>query len=141
MIKEKATPSRSESLLAIIRSQMFYAQSSTSVSLGLVDSETMKLLQLYLEDERLAKVLASPEKGPDKLQVKREDLENATKCAAELAQKGLPITMVSTDEMLDINDIFEILDPSLLKLRKTLYPWEARVIVALTYLSTLPKSR
>ena len=97
MIKEKSSLSRSKSLLAILKIQMFHSEHTTFFAPGIMDQETMNLLQLYLEDERLAKVLANNDNGPDKLIIKKEDLESATKCTAQLAIRNLPITMVSTD--------------------------------------------
>lgn len=77
--------------------------------------ENSELLKLFLEEERLAKLLASPQNEPrpfdgqpmpEERNISKETLTQAIACAKELAQRGVSTIMVPRDEMLDISQVF-----------------------------------
>lgn len=106
MIKQGLEVSRSEAMLASL--SFPYQPSVFAPSYGPIFSnpENAELLKLFLEEERLAKLLTSPESGPDERSVTKETLSQAKICAEELAQRGVSTIMVPRDEMLDISQVF-----------------------------------
>lgn len=115
MIKQGLEVSRSEAMLASL--SFPYQPSVFAPSYGLIFSnpENAELLKLFLEEERLAKLLAGPQNEPrpfdgqpipEERTISKETLTQAITCARQLAQRGMSTIMIPQDEMLDISQIF-----------------------------------
>lgn len=105
-----------------------------------VDAESLDLAYLFAEEERLG-----TEIGNDKLSIEKNTIYRAVALARKIAQAGYPLQLVSTDEMLDIAQIFSVADSAASTLVDLLAKlddsnnsaWTARVAVGLAYFSAL----
>jgi len=104
-----------------------------------IDQKLLELYHLFIQEERLAALIAD-----DKEVIDKDTVYEVVASARKIAAKGYPTTLVSTDELLDIAQIFdpETASDKLIKILATLKEegnsaWTARVAAALAYFSNL----
>ena len=104
-----------------------------------IDQKLLELYNLFSQEETLAALIAG-----DKEVVDKDTIYKVAASARKIAAKGYPTTLVSTDEMLDIAQTFDLETASdkLIKILATLKEegnsaWTARVAAALAYFSAL----
>ena len=102
-----------------------------------IDQKLLELYNLFSQEETLAALIADDKKVVDK-----DTVYKIVASARKIAAKGYPTTLVSTDELLDIAQTFDLKTaPSeLINILATLKEegnpaWTARVAAALAYFS------
>lgn len=96
--------------------------------------ETLALISLFHDENRLSSMIRSD-------QVTHADLTSAIECAKEIAQMGFSTSLVSTDDLIDIKQIYRdfLIDPTLqFEPQETYTPYQAQVTVGIAYLRSLP---
>ena len=112
-----------------------------------VSPKLLELYNLFSQEETLAALIADDKKVVDK-----DTVYKIVASARKIAAKGYPTTLVSTDELLDIAQIYiSATDPGvaanllvelLSNIKETGNPaWTARVAAALAYYSVDKQSR
>ena len=80
-----------------------------------IDQRLLELYHLFIQEERLAALIADDKKTVDK-----ETISEVVASARKIAAKGYPTTLVSTDELLDITQTFCFKNPNAARIEQEL---------------------